>query len=122
VQVLSVPDDEPADPAPPGRLDASESDQRDEMTDPSGDPATPPPGTRQATRVAKGTPGKPGRRRGEALTPDEKRTYERVIRKARRLNLPPRMPGNLAKVADAAGVDLDVANLALKWGRRHGRL
>jgi hypothetical protein len=73
----------------------------------------------QATREAKGTPGKSGRRRGQALTSDERETYLRVIRKAKRLGLPPRTPGNLARVAAAAGVDRDFANRALMWGRKH---
>jgi hypothetical protein len=101
---------------------ASQSDPAARTTKPSGKPATSRPGTPQATREAKGTPGTPARRRGQALTPDEKKAYEQVIRAARRLNLPPRTPGNLAKIAAAAGVDLDVADRALKWGRKHGRL
>jgi hypothetical protein len=76
----------------------------------------------RATRTAKGTPGTPERRSGQALTANEKKLYERIIRAARRLKLTPRMPGNVAKVADEAGVDREVAIKALRWGRRHGRV
>src|SRR5262249_39708337 len=71
---------------------------------------------------AKGIPGTPQRRRGQALTDDVRRTYDRVLRIAKKLRLPHRASGNAAKVAAAANLDLDIVRKALKWGRRHHRL
>jgi hypothetical protein len=48
---------------------ASQSHLAARTSNPSGDPATPRPGTPQATREAKGTPGKTGRRRGRTRKP-----------------------------------------------------
>jgi hypothetical protein len=80
------------------------------------------PATAGATHTAKGTPDTPERRRGQALTADEKKLYLRIIRQAKRLKLPSRMPGNVAKIAAAAAVDREIAIKALRWGRRHSRL
>jgi hypothetical protein len=111
----------PAAPSPTAAADPSVG-----SVDAAVGPIRPPGDTAPAgaTHTAKGTPSTPKRRRGQALSADEKRLYERVVRAARRLNLASRSPGNLAKIAYAAKVgDVEVVKKALKWDdtrrRRH---
>jgi hypothetical protein len=68
---------------------------------------------------AKGTPGTPKRRPGQPLAPNEEKEYRRILSVAKRLKLTPRMPGNIAKIAAAAGTDREVVIKALRWGRKH---
>jgi len=76
----------------------------------------PPPGTaRAATETT-------GRRSGQALTEGERKTYLHIIATARRLKLEHWARGNTRKIADAAKVDVETVEKAMKWGRRHKRM
>jgi hypothetical protein len=72
-------------------------------------------------REAKGTPDSSQRRRGQKLTDDERKTYLRVIKTAKQLELAHRRRGRIAEIAAAAKVEVEVARNALKWGRKHRR-
>src|SRR5262249_7811911 len=63
--------------------------------------------------------GRKPRRRGQALTSEEKKLYQKIIRIAKRLKLPHRAPGNVAKIAEKASTAEETVQRALKWGRKH---
>lgn len=112
---LSVPIFEASALAIERVLSDFQSDPAAGPADPSTDPSTP-PGTQRAT---KGTTNTGERRRGQALSEQEKKIYKRIIKTAKRLNLPNRTAGNTAKIANAAKVDTSIVTKALKWGHKH---
>jgi hypothetical protein len=69
---------------------------------------------------AKGTPGTPERRPGQALTADEQELYTRIVRELEKQ--PHRATGKKTKVADKLRIDIKLVVKAEKWGRRHGLL
>jgi len=100
---------------------ASVSDSAAGTADLSTDPSTTPGTTPGTSGGAKGTTGTGERRRGQALLKQEEKEYRRIIRIAKRLNLPSRTVGNTVKIAEAAKVDTGVVTKVLKWGRKHGQ-
>jgi hypothetical protein len=73
------------------------------------------------TTPPKGTPGTQERRRGQALTKEEKTTYIRILETAKGLKLPHRYPNKNVEIAEAAGCHVSTVIKARKWGLRHGR-
>lgn len=102
---------------------AAPTDPAAVTTDPSSDTSTT-PGTPPGTeRAAKGKADTRERRRGQSLTREEDEEYRRIIKAARKLNLPNRFPGKNAKIAAAAKIENPhLVSKALKWGRKHNMI